>query len=53
MSFPATVSAIGINKTGGFEVGEKVEVPFPTQKPNQILVKVSVIVKTVVEGRWC
>ena len=40
MSFPATVSAIAINETGGFDVIEKLEVPFPQQKPNEIVLKV-------------
>ena len=40
MSFPATVSAIAINETGSFDVIEKLEVPFPQQKPNEIVLKV-------------
>ena len=41
MSFPETVQAIGIQKTGGIEVVEKLSVPFPKQQPHEILVKVN------------
>lgn len=41
MSFPETISVIAIDKTGGIEVLEKKTVPFPTQKPGEIVVKVS------------
>lgn len=41
MVFPETISAIAIDKTGGIEVLEKKTVPFPTQKPGEIVVKVS------------
>lgn len=40
MSFPNTISAIAISKTGGLEVLERQSVPFPQQQPNQIVVKV-------------
>ncbi|KIP11671.1 hypothetical protein PHLGIDRAFT_124588 [Phlebiopsis gigantea 11061_1 CR5-6] len=40
MSLPSTVHAITISKTGGLEVLEKTEVPFPVQKPDELLVKV-------------
>ena len=40
MSFPATIQAIGMQKTGDIDVVEQLEVPFPTPKPNEILVKV-------------
>ena len=41
MSFPATVSAIAINETGSFDVIEKLEVSFPQQKPNEIVLKLA------------
>ncbi|EKM48739.1 uncharacterized protein PHACADRAFT_266178 [Phanerochaete carnosa HHB-10118-sp] len=41
MSFPSTVQAIAISKTGGFEVLERQAVPFPQQSPGQILVKIN------------
>ncbi|KIP11154.1 hypothetical protein PHLGIDRAFT_18080 [Phlebiopsis gigantea 11061_1 CR5-6] len=41
MSFPSTIQAIAISKTGGFEVLEKQTLPFPQQQPNQLLVKVA------------
>lgn len=40
MSFPSTVQAIAISKTGGVEVLEKLTVPFPKQEPGDIVVKV-------------
>lgn len=40
MTFPATIQAIGIQKTGDIGVVEKLTLPFPTQKPDQIVVKV-------------
>lgn len=40
MSFPETISVIAIDKTGGIEVLEKKTVPFPTQKPGEIVVKI-------------
>ncbi len=41
MSFPESIQAIGINKTGGVEVVEKLTVPFPKQQPDQVLIKVA------------
>lgn len=40
MSFPETMQAIAISKTGGLDVLERQTVPFPKQEPNQIVVKV-------------
>lgn len=40
MSFPETMQAIAISKTGGLEVLERQTVSFPKQEPNQIVVKV-------------
>ena len=40
MSFPATIQAIGIQKTGDIEVVEKLNIPFPKQQLDQIVVKV-------------
>jgi NADPH2:quinone reductase len=40
MSFPDTVQAITIAKNGGPEVIEKTTIPFPKQKPGDILIKV-------------
>lgn len=41
MSFPETMQAIAISKTGGLEVLERQTVSFPKQEPNQIVVKVN------------
>jgi len=40
MSFPSTIHAITFAKTGGVEVIEKSELPFPQQRPGEVLVKV-------------
>lgn len=40
MSLPTTIEAIAISKTGGLEVLEKITLPFPEQKPEDIVVKV-------------
>ncbi|KAF8274221.1 NAD-P-binding protein [Lactarius quietus] len=40
MSYPAKVKAIGINDTGGVEVIQNLEVPFPEVKPTDLLIKV-------------
>jgi len=40
MSHPEKVQAISIAKTGGVEVIEKTEIPFPTVKPGEVLIKV-------------
>ncbi|RPD65638.1 NAD-P-binding protein [Lentinus tigrinus ALCF2SS1-7] len=39
-SFPSKIQAIGINKTGDFDVIEKLELPFPQQEPGNVLIKV-------------
>ncbi|EKM48389.1 uncharacterized protein PHACADRAFT_179513 [Phanerochaete carnosa HHB-10118-sp] len=41
MSFPSTIQAIAIDKTGGLEVLERKALPFPKQEPDKIVVKVS------------
>lgn len=40
MSLPLTISAIGINKTGDFDVIEKLEVPAPQNALANLLIKV-------------
>lgn len=40
MSYPSSVQAITISKTGGPEVIEKREIPFPKVAPNHLVVKV-------------
>ncbi|KAG1830803.1 hypothetical protein EV424DRAFT_1374565 [Suillus variegatus] len=40
MSFPSTIQAIAISKTGGPEVVEKREIPFPKVAPDHLVVKV-------------
>ncbi|KAI9456649.1 NAD-P-binding protein [Lactarius psammicola] len=40
MSYPAKIKAIGINETGGVEVIQNLEVPFPEIKPTDLLIKV-------------
>ena len=42
MSVPSKISAIGVNKTGDFDVIEKFELPAPQNAPGNILVKVRV-----------
>jgi NADPH2:quinone reductase len=42
MSIPEKVKAIGIEKTGDFDVIQDLELPFPTPKPDEIVVKVEV-----------
>jgi|SRR5712672_1472452 len=39
MSYPTKIKAIGINETGGVEVIQNLEVPFPEVKPDDLLVK--------------
>lgn len=45
MSYPSTVKAVAIAKTGGFEVIEDMTLPFPEQKPGDVLVKVCIVFK--------
>ena len=40
MSLPTTMNAVGINKTGDFDVIEKFELPVPQPAPGNVLVKV-------------
>jgi NADPH:quinone reductase-like Zn-dependent oxidoreductase len=40
MSYPTKIKAVGINETGGVEVIQNLEVPFPEVKPADLLVKV-------------
>ncbi|KAF8497236.1 NAD(P)-binding protein [Russula emetica] len=40
MSYPTKIKAVGINETGGVEVIQNLEVPFPEVKPTDLLVKV-------------
>ncbi len=40
MSLPAKIQAIGVNKTGDFDVIEKLELPLPQNAPGNVLVKV-------------
>jgi NADPH2:quinone reductase len=39
-SYPAKIKAVGINETGGVEVIQNLEVPFPEIKPTDLLIKV-------------
>ena len=39
-SFPKTIKAIVAPRTGGVDVIELAELPFPTQQPNEAVVKV-------------
>ncbi|KAI0348244.1 NAD-P-binding protein [Trametopsis cervina] len=41
MSVPETIQAIGIQKTGGLDVVEKLAIPAPKQAADQILIKVA------------
>ncbi|KAF8640806.1 hypothetical protein AX17_000455 [Amanita inopinata Kibby_2008] len=40
ISFPSTVQAIAIAKTGGFDVIQKITLPFPKVNPGDIVIKV-------------
>lgn len=40
MSYPASMHAITIAKTGGPEVLEKTEIPFPTVEPEHLVIKI-------------
>ncbi|KAH9955613.1 NAD-P-binding protein [Russula dissimulans] len=40
MPYPTKIKAVGINETGGVEVIQNLEVPFPQVKPDDLLVKV-------------
>lgn len=41
MAFPETIQAIAINEQGDLDVMEKKTLPFPTQAPGQVIIKVS------------
>ena len=41
MSLPQKMKAVGINKTGDFDVIEDLEVPVPTPASDALLIKVS------------
>ncbi|KZT70507.1 NAD(P)-binding protein [Daedalea quercina L-15889] len=40
MSFPSQIKAVGIHKTGDFDVIEELSLPFPGNAPGNVLVKV-------------
>ncbi|KAH9048228.1 NAD-P-binding protein [Lactarius hengduanensis] len=40
MSYPAKIKAVGIYETGGVEVIQNLELPFPEVKPSDLLIKV-------------
>ena len=40
MSYPPKIKAVGINETGGVEVIQNMEVPFPEVKTTDLLIKV-------------
>ncbi|KAI0303551.1 NAD-P-binding protein [Multifurca ochricompacta] len=40
MSYPTKIKAVGINETGGVEVIQDLEIPFPEVKPSDLLIKV-------------
>ncbi|KAI6048064.1 hypothetical protein EDC04DRAFT_2621283, partial [Pisolithus marmoratus] len=40
MAYPSTIKAVTIAKTGGPEVLEKTEIPFPALKPSELVIKV-------------
>ena len=42
MSIPETIQALVYTKHGGPEVIDKIALPFPQQKPNEVLLKVDV-----------
>ena len=42
MSLPKTIKAIVAPRTGGVDVMELAELPFPKQQPNEVVVKVCV-----------
>ena len=41
MSLPTTMKAVGINKTGDFDVIEDLELPLPKNAPGNVLVKIN------------
>jgi hypothetical protein len=57
MSYPTKIRAVGINETGGVEVIQNLEVPFPEVKPTDLLVKVDhpslSLSMMVIDVRYC
>ena len=54
-SYPAKIKAVGINETGGVEVIQNLEVPFPEIKPTDLLIKVLcyiVVIRLVIALRF-
>lgn len=49
MTYPSTIKAVGINKTGDVDVIEDLTLPFPEQKPGELLVKVCSAPITIIE----
>lgn len=39
MSYPSQIKAVGIHKTGDFDVIEDLALPFPENAPGNVLVK--------------
>jgi hypothetical protein len=52
MSYPTRIKAVGINETGGVEVIQNLEVPFPTVKPTDLLIKVRQPLAIGTEARY-
>ncbi len=50
MSYPAKIKAVGINETGGVEVIQNLEVPFPEVKPTDLLIKVQCYIVFIITG---
>jgi len=48
MSYPAKIKAVGINETGGIEVIQNLEVPFPEVKPTDLLIKVQCYIVVII-----
>lgn len=46
MALPSTIQVIALTGNGDFDVIQKLEVPFPKPQPDQVLVKVSMLL-------WC
>jgi len=54
MSYPTKIKAVGINETGGIEVIQNLEVPFPEVKPTDLLVKVHYpSLSLLIEVQYC
>lgn len=52
-SYPSTVKAVGIKEVGGVDKIEDLELPFPSPKPNELLVKARALASCVVnETAW-